>query len=253
MKANDKVKFQVGGSPQNGAGTVVQETDAGVLVAVDSLLGEKPKENIRPVFLFPAATLTVLGIILALLALMTVPAQAQVSPASINYQTPLNNITSTGTNVYNLPGLQYYLSNTGSNYSGYGGYQNTNNLPSTGWNSRAFNKTTLELYVYNLNNLTNAQTVSVGLVASLDNVHWFAPSIVGATAPGPNSLSVTVPANTAVSTNATMYSITATNFDSYGQLYWAVSAVTNAVAGAGGAGNLATNQINLVVFGKAGL
>ena len=248
MKENDKVKFQVGGSPQFGSGTVVvPETAAGVVVAVDSLLGEKPKENIRPLYLFPAGALTVVGIILAMLALLTVPAQAQVSPAGINYQTPLNNITSTGTNVYNLPGLQYYLSGT-NNYSGNAGYQNTNNQASTGWNSRNFNKQTLVLYVYNQN--TNAQTVSVGLSASLDNVHWFTPSTLGATAPGPNSISVSVPANTAVSTNATMYSITATNCDTYGELYWAISAVTNANSVAGGP---VTNQINFVVFGKSGL
>lgn len=252
MKENDKVKFQVGGSPQFGSGTVVvPETAAGVVVAVDSLLGERPKDNIRPLYLFPAAALTVVGIILAMLALMTVPAQAQVSPAGINYQTPLNNITSTGTNAYNLPGLQYYLSGT-NNYSGNAGYQNTNNLASAGWATRNYNKSTIWLYVYNQNNLTNNQTVSVGLVCGPDNVHWFTPSTFGAGA-GPNSLSVTIPSGTAVSTNAAMYVGTGTNFESYGNLYWAVSAVTNAVAGAGGAGNLATNNITLVTFGKAGL
>jgi hypothetical protein len=254
INKNTPVSWLVTGSTQRGHGIAVSDEDGGfVQVAVTSYYGEKPQpDNIRPVSLFVAANLknetaTVASSPAAIVALLVAVLMLFATSAKAGpFYTPLNNVTITGSNTFNLPSLLSYGTNT--QFNGSGGYYNSNNLPAVAWTTVNVDRQTLVLYSQNLN--TNAQTITVGLVASTDGAHWFQPSTAGGTLSVPNYLTLSIPANTQVSTNAQMYQIFATNFNSYGIINWAVSSVTNANTVGGGT---TTNILTLTVSGKTGL
>ena len=131
-------------------------------------------------------------------------------------QTPINNVSMTGTNTYNLPGV----SNT--NYSSAPVFTTVNNR-----------HTLITLTV--APGATNAQSVGVAIMASADNVNWVQPSTLGSF---PNY----VAGSFSLSTNT---STVGTNFDGGAIPFWCVQYSTNSVINV-------TNIVSLKVFTKNG-
>ena len=251
IKANTKVTFHLSGSGQPGSGVVLtDEVDGYQTVAVDSLFGEKPQpDGVRSIYNFPsgllkeAATIATGGVTALILAFLLLAGSFALQAQT--YQTPISGVPIYGTNFYNLPGLQPLGTNVPN---GTVGYVNTNYQSAPVFTAKGVNKLTLALSVLSQPNTTNYTTTSFGLVESLDNVHWFTPSTVGGAYPGPNSLLVTNAYNT--TNSSVLAAVAATNFDSYGVLYFAIPAVTNAN---NSLTNSITNTVTITVYGKQGL
>ncbi|MDE2102229.1 MAG: hypothetical protein KGL39_33595 [Patescibacteria group bacterium] len=149
---------------------------------------------------------------------ITIAFAALTVSAFAGLQTPINNATYIGNNGFNIPGAT-----VNTNLSSAPIFTTVNNR----YTGIALTITPAA---------TNAETETITLLASLDNVNWVTPSSLGATLP--NTIAVST-------SNVLTSSTTATNIDVGAVPFWCVSGETNTVS-------TSTNVISLKVFTKNG-